>query len=219
MNRSIKNSVISTVKKTIQRVTGIDERPSSLNHLVIMNTPVLMARRDAAYKRASLLLREHLFSYTEEGRHQIYVSVLELLNIAEDMTREIISPLRGHNSGAKGPMLQYLKLLNDTVQAAATLVKHELVLFQDEKDLTSFLGKDISNQFRSTDEIFSNSEMSIYHCIIELSEIAEPAIERYRDMRKRSFAKNDLNRYKKAFSEFSALYSKYGKIDSKYAIS
>jgi hypothetical protein len=144
-----------------------------------MNIPPMMARRDAAYDVSKYLLRDHLFSYPEEGRSEIYEYVLKLLDVA--------------------------------IENTATMVKHELIMFEDESKLTEFMGSDISNQFRSTDEIFSNSEMNIYHCISELVDIAEPTMEKYREYWKKAFPKTELNRYRKAFAEFESLYGEYKK--------
>lgn len=182
------------------------------NFLVTMNIPAMMARRDAAYDVSKYLIRDHLFSYPEEGRSEIYEYVLKLLDVAIENTA-MMTGSKGESSfdESSHAVLQYLRILKDTVKAAATLVKHELIMFEDESKLAEFMGSDISNQFRSTDEIFSNSEMNIYHCISELVDIAEPTMNKYREYWKKSFQKTDLNRYRKAFAEFESLYGEYKK--------
>lgn len=210
VNTTVKDTV-NTVKDTIRKITTGDET-SPPNPLVVMNIPPLMARRDAAYDRAIHLLREHIFSLPEEERRSVYATVLELLEVAIDATKSIprSKKSRGKQTSEPGPILQYLSLLNDTIQAALALVKHELILFKEEKALSNFIGSEISSQFISTEEIFSNSEMNIYHCISDLIDMAEPAIARNREYRKKSFTKNELDRYNKALNEFTSLYCKFG---------
>jgi hypothetical protein len=168
-----------------------------------------MARRDTAYDTAVQLIKEHLFTYSEEGRSGIYEDILRLLDTAIESTRLIAPANRETSKDNSGAVFQYLVVLKDTVKAAATLVKHELVLFEDENTLTEFIGAGITTQFRSADEIFSNSEMNIYHCISELVECAEPTIEKYREYWKKSFSRNNLERYNKSFAEFENVYNKY----------
>ena len=128
-------------------------------------------------------------------------------------TRIILAPAKkGMKTPDREPMLDYLKLLRNTVAAAKTLVSHELDLSKNEKEMGSFLGSQVIQLFHSADDIFSDSEMNIYHCVIELIESAEPAILRYREHRKRAFDKIDLDRYCKAFVEFEILYSKLGRL-------
>lgn len=178
------------------------------DNLALMNVPALMGRRDAAYDRAVELLEQNIFSYSEEERIIIYDGIMALLKVAIDNTKAILMPsTKKDNMGA---MLQYLNLLNDSVLSASVLAKHELILFEDERDISSFIGKKVQSQFRSTDKIFSNSEMNIFHSISELIEIASPAVKKYRQFRKRSFSKTNLDRYNKSFKEFYTLYQATG---------
>jgi hypothetical protein len=208
--------VFNTVRDTIQKLAfGEDDSSPLDNELISMNIAPIMGRRDAAYDRAVHLLRDHLFSYSEEGRSQIYTSVIELLNISIEMSKLIAGSTKTRKDNILGPFIQYLQLLNDTVKASASMVRHEIILFAEERDLSDFLGREISSQFRSTDEIFSNSEMSIYQCISELVDIADPAILRYREFRRKSFSKNNLTRYEKSLSEYSRVYTEKDKLPEK----
>ena len=175
------------------------------NQLAKMNEPALAARHDAAYDRAVKLFVDNLFSYTEEQRSKIYKYILKLLETAIQSKNSI--PM--DNSNNESPTIQYLLLLKDTIQAAYALVTHEMILFQEEKQLSNFIGSEISSQFRTTDEIFVNSELNIYHSTNELIEMAEAAMHRHRERIIKSFQPEDLVRYKKALSEFSKLYENF----------
>lgn len=205
--------VLDKVKKTFLRMASpFDSDASKLDPLVSMNYPPMMARRDSSYDRAVKLLRDNVFSRTESERLELYSAILMLLNVAMENTRVILAPAKkGMKVPDREPMLDYLKLLCDTVGAARTLVSHELMLSSNERQMGAFLGAQVIQQFHSTDEIFSDSEMNIYHCVIELVDSAESALLRYREHRKRAFDKADLDRYNKAFAEFEILYGKAGK--------
>ncbi len=206
--------VLDKVKRTFLRMTSpFDVDLSKLDPLVSMNYPPMMARRDASYDRAVSLLRGSVFSRTESERRSIYTAAGELLDDAILNTKIILAPLkRGMKAPEKEPMFDYLKLLRDTVESAKTLASHQVLLSSNEKELSSFLGPKMIESFHSSEDIFSDSEMNIYHCLLELIEGAEAAILRYREHRKRAFDKSDLERYCKAFSEFSSFYSKTGKL-------
>ncbi len=175
------------------------------NQLAGLNAPALTARHDAAYDRAVKLFVDNLFSYTEEQRSKIYKYILKLLETAIQSKSSI--PIDNNNN--ENPIIQYLLLLKDTIQAAYALVTHEMILFQEEKQLSNFIGSEISSQFRTTDEIFANSELNIYHSTNELIEMAEPAMHRHRERIIKSFRPEDLVRYKKSLSEFSKLYENF----------
>ena len=206
--------VLDKVKRTFMRMTSpFDADLSKLDPLVTMNYSPMMARRDVSYDRASRLLRNNIFARTEIERYELYSAILMLLDVSMENTRIILSPTkRGKKAPDREPMFDYLKLLRDTVGAARTLVSHELMLSANEREMGAFLGAQVIQQFHSADDIFSDSEMNIYHCVIELIDSAEPAILRYREHRKRAFDKGDLDRYAKAAAEFEVLYAKAGKL-------
>ncbi len=175
------------------------------NHLTGMNAPALTAKHDAAYDQAINLFTDNLFSHTDEQRSHIYKNILKLLETAIQAKKSI--PASAPEKTAD-PIAQYLMLLKDTIQAAYALVTHEMILFQEEKQLSNFIGSEIASQFRTTDEIFANSELNICHNTNELIEMAEPAMRRHRDRVVKTFQTEDLLRYKKSFSEFKELYKK-----------
>ena len=177
------------------------------NHLTGMNAPALMARHDAAYAQAVNLFSDNLFSYTDEQRSRIYKKILSLMETAIKAKKSI--PTSTSDNNTVDPIVQYLMLLKDTIQAAYALVTHEMILFQEEKQLSNFIGSEIASQFRTTDEIFANSELNICHSTNELIEMAGPAMHRNRERILKTFQQEDLLRYKKSFSGFSELYKKF----------
>jgi len=204
--------ILSNVTNTFKRITSISNQKkvkSFEQQLVEMNKAPLLARRDAAYDRAVYLLRQPLFSFAEEDRSQIYKNVLALLAVSLESGQALSAHYESHGKELIDPVNQYMVLATDTVQAAYALVKHEVIMFKEEKELSSFIGSDATSQIRSTDEIFSNSEMNIYHCITELVEMADPAIRKYRDFNRKGLQKEDLSRYDKAFEEYNKIYGEW----------
>lgn len=208
--KSTYSTVIETVRKTFRKMAFSSSEINKKSYLVMMNIPAQMARRDAAYDMAVRLIREHLFAYSEEKRSEIYSTILRLLGEVISLTEIITFKKSGEkNEGTSEGVYDYFVILNETVTAASSLVRHELAIYQDEGKLSEMLGADLSSQVRATDEVFSNSEMNIYQCIIELADLAEPIVKKYREYWKKSFSKTNQTRYVKSFSEFEAIYASF----------
>jgi len=200
--------VLAKVKKTIRQMAPSRPRRQSADYLVLMNIPPLMGRRDAAYDRAEQLLNNNLFANRDQERKEIYLKAVSMLEIAIRDTEAIVTALYQDDKGFKETkFLRYLAVLKNTVQAANDLVEHELSLFKEEDMLSEFIGNDITGQLRKTDEIFGESEMSIAQCVSELQTISRSQITRYREYSKKSFSRHNLERYSKAFNEFSRIYT------------
>jgi hypothetical protein len=183
------------------------EKIGTLSHL---NVPALTGRIDAAYEQAVSVFSNNVFSKNQEERKYIYKTTLKLLNIALE-ARHSLSFFPSHYGGKQDPMTQYLLLLKDTIQAAYALITHEMIIFQEEKQLSKFIGNEISSQLQSADEIFTNSELSICQSTTELIQKATPAINRYRDRILKGFNQDELIRYKKSFNEFISIYNNINK--------
>jgi hypothetical protein len=208
LNPRFHSEVLAKVKKTIRQMAPSRPRRQSADYLVLMNIPPLMGRRDAAYDRAEQLLNNNLFANRDQERKEIYLKAVSMLEIAIRDTEAIVTALYQDDKGFKETkFLRYLAVLKNTVQAANDLVEHELSLFKEEDMLSEFIGNDITGQLRKTDEIFGESEMSIAQCVSELQTISRSQITRYREYSKKSFSRHNLERYSKAFNEFSRIYT------------
>lgn len=206
-------AVFQSVTETLRRLSFTSgsktDSGKAHNHLVTMNNPAMMARRDTAYDRAVDLLRDRLFSHDEAERRIIYDAVIKLLDTAIEQSGAIV---RIDEQSHGDRLLRYLLLLRDTVRSASTMVRHELVLFDDERELSGFLGQGISSQLQSAEEVFSDSEVSIHRCALDFIDTAEPTVNRYRESAKKLFPKAERERYYKSFAEFRALYSIFGQV-------
>lgn len=176
----------------------------NINFLTIMNIPTITARQNAAYDQAVATFYRNKFSGNHEERSLIYKSTLTLLEITISARKELSnSP---EIRGKKDLFFQYLLLLRDTIQAASSLLTHEIMLSKEEEHISSFIGNQVSGQFKSADRIFTDSEINITHTTTELIKLATPVIIRNREKTIKNFSAEDLGRYHKALSEFTDLY-------------
>lgn len=183
-------------KKTIQK--------KNVNFLTTMNIPTITARLNAAYDQAIETFYKNTLPGNHEERNSTYKSVLTLLEITVSARQEMrnASEIRDQ----RDLFSQYLLLLRDTIQAASSLLVHEIMLSQEEEHLSSFLGNEISSQFKTADKIFNDSELNIIQATTELIKIATPVIIKNREKTIKNFSSEDLERYQKAFKEFTDLY-------------
>lgn len=178
----------------------------NINFLTIMNIPTITARQNAAYDQAIATFYRNKFSGNQEEKSLIYKSSLTLLEITISARKELSnSP---EIRGKKDLFFQYLLLLRDTIQTASSLLTHEIMLSEEEEHLSSFIGNQISDQFKSANRIFADSEINITHTSAELIKLATPVIIRNREKTIKNFSPEDLGRYQRAFREFTELYEK-----------
>ncbi len=175
------------------------------DYLVRLNIPAHSARRDMAYDNAISILCPDLMSLPKEERLSKYERVSSLLNEARETAHIISSCLVKKNYS--DPYEQYLILLIDTIKAAASLLNHEIVLQSEKKEMEVFIGGDYASQAKMTDKIFCQSESDIFKNILELVKIANAPINNFRNNCIRKFNEDENERYRKASSEFSILYS------------
>ncbi len=216
------NKVKNSLKKIKLSLPSKEKKDTEILHkhqnVVSMNVPALLARRISAYNRAVDLLNTNIFSLNQKSRVGIYDAILHLLDDAIKSTQDIIYPSKKINEDENtSPILMYFQLLYDTINAAYSLAKHEIVLHKDEKELTGFMGKDITSQIQSTDAIFLESERHVHSAAIGLITASETSIKKYSNRRIKHLSSENLVRFQKATSEFRKLYDTYG-VKSKKSI-
>lgn len=208
MKPKFQSGVLRRVRNTFHKMAfsyhgGISSSPHPMTTL---NVAPQTGRRDAALEQALILLKVKMFSYSEADRSQIYHNILELLEECIRTSKHICNISSGHKLENEESLMRYLILLNDTVQAAATMLFQQQSIIDDESSVNDFIGTDMSSQFQRADEILANSEMNLYHCINEMLEISLPRIMQYREYCTKILPRKDFKRYEKAFAEFQLLY-------------
>lgn len=176
----------------------------NVDYLVRLNVPALCARRDMAYDCATKMLSKNLMELSKPKRLEEYEKIARLLDEAKEIAHMVSScTVRKDYADTYE---QYLTLLSDSLQAATSLLRHEVVLIKEEKEMAVFIGGEYINQARQVDKLFSQSEAEIFYNILELIKIAAKPILAYRNTTIKKFSSDDSERYKKAALQFEQLY-------------
>jgi hypothetical protein len=77
--------------------------------------------------------------------------------------------------------------------------------------VNKFLGSVVEGQLHETDDIISDSEMTIVQSINELFEITRDQLNKLREYSRRSFTRYNGAKYKKSFVEYSKIFAEVNK--------
>ena len=212
MNPRFHKNVLSKVKNTINKVkqnqTG---KISQADYLVKMNIAPLMGRRDAAYDRVEAMLVDKLFTYSDTDRKNIYEVAVNLLDTVLKDSQDILIALDNEKRiEQEQSFICFLELLHSIIEAASNLVDYELSLYNTENTVNKFLGSVVEGQLRETDDIISDSEMTIVQSINELFDITRDQLNKLREYSRRSFTRYNAAKYKKSFAEYSKIFAEKG---------
>ena len=205
MNPRFHKNVLAKVKNTIKKVRESQaDKSSQTDYLVKMNIAPLMGRRDAAYDRVETLLAEKLFTYSDIDRKKIYETAVKLLDVVLKDSQEILIALdKKKRIEQERSFICFLELLYSVIEAAGNLVDYELSLYNTESTVNKFLGSVIEGQLRETDDIISDSEMTIVQSINGLFEITRTQLNKLREYSRRNFTRSTAAKYKKSFGEYT----------------
>lgn len=208
MNPRFHKNVLEKVKKTINKVKQTQESEASqMDYLVKMNIAPLMGRRDAAYDRVETLLAGELFTNSDIERKNIYQTAVKLLDTVLKDTRDILVALDSNKRiEQEKSFICFIELLRSIIGAASNLVDYELSLYNTENTVNKFLGSVIEGQLRETDDIISESEMTIVQSIKGLFEITRDQLNKLREYSRRGFSRHNAVKYKKSFGEYKKIF-------------
>jgi hypothetical protein len=168
--------------------------------LVEMNQAVFTARRDIAHERVVTLLKEHLHRARREERAACYRLCVRVIEDALMATRR--SQIQRDS-----PLIHYLRLLQETLQAQLSLVNHELMLARESRALSRLLGEKTIAELQTASDLFSTSERNILESIGDLLKFGAPILARDTRERLDSFSADDRRRYEVAKTEFHTFYA------------
>lgn len=210
MNPRFHENILAKVKKTINKVKQTqDHEPSQMDYLVKMNIAPLMGRRDAAYDRVETLLAGELFTNSDIERKDIYHTAVKLLDTVLKDTRDILVALDSETRiEQEQSFICFIELLRSIIGAASNLVDYELSLYSTENSVNKFLGSVIEGQLRETDDIISESEMTIVQSIKGLFEITRDQLNKLREFSRRDFSRHNAVKYKKSLSEYKKIFAR-----------
>jgi len=208
LNPRFHKNVLAKVKNTINRVKKNQaDKTSQTDYLVKMNIAPLMGRRDAAYDRVEALLADELFTNSDIERKKIYDTVVKLLNTVLKDTQDIVVALDSKERiDQEDSFICFLELLYSIIEAAGNLVDYELSLYNTGNTVNKFLGSVIEGQLRETDDIISDSEMTIVQSINGLFEITRDQLNKLREYSRRGFSRHNAAKYKKSLAEYKKIF-------------
>ncbi len=178
-----------------------------------VNLPPMFGRRDAAYHRAEELLFSNLQESNCNNRRSKYRDIIELFRDAVEAGENIISALRNSETAARERgMLNYMRMLRNFMLAAEDMAGFEIALSteDDVESVNDLVGDNIFDQLLGNGQIFFNSEKQMLNNAVKLVKTAKPRIDRYINFARNNFSRENADRYKRAYKEFSNIYREFG---------
>lgn len=170
--------------------------------LVEMNAAVFTARRNAAYKRVVEIMLHEIRDKSKKERRKLYLLCGMLLNEAIMCTRR--SQLQSDS-----PVMHFLELLKDTINAQEALLRHELKLNQESRELSGMLNQYVVNQMQTGNAEHSEGEKNMLDCIEDLFNFGDPILAQDTNERRSGFRDEDSDRYDLATNEYSVYYGRF----------
>ncbi len=170
--------------------------------LVEMNVSVFTARRDAAHQRVIHILRREMMTQTKKDRRKLYLLCGMVLDEAIMCTRR--SQLQTDSA-----VMHYLELLRDTVNAEEALVRHEIRLNRESREISGMLNQYVVTQLQSAKDAFSEGETNILDCIEDLLKFGDPILTQDTEEKFQGWNEDDRRRYDLALEEYTRYYDRF----------
>lgn len=211
MSLNLHSDIIDRVKKTWEylRPSGTPRKQArQADHLVKMNLPPLMGRRDAAYDRAREFICRDLFALDELGRRRVYCAITSLLRSASDDTEAMLITLSSPDTELREKQMLYLLLMMYNIaQSLVNFTELEDELFSDESSPIRGLAiAPNENELARNEKLLSEAEISVVNQMRSYFERTQTRINRYRGYTSKSFSTSNASRYNKAYDAYSRLY-------------
>lgn len=169
--------------------------------LIEINRAVFTARRKAAHDRAVELLREEIpaTARDKDCRAAQYQFCLRLFDDALTATQR--SQIEQDT-----PVVQYLRLIRETVSANLALVHHELALIHQAAEFSRLLGDTVLARFQIRSDMVSEGERGVLERIGSLLQFGDPILRKDNEERMTGFTADDHRRYRLALREYRRFY-------------
>lgn len=208
---ALHNEIFTRFKRTLGIFTIPTlqtDRPADF--LVKMNLPPLMGRRDAAGDRIGGMIKEDLFTWSEQKRIVHYRDIGALLDSMIVDTQFILSTLSSPDTESREKrLLAYFTTLREISGLLEDLCRIELKIFRNLAESTCGLIPE-NNVGDDGEQTMNESEIALVNQFRELYDAAAPKLARYRGYAAKSFSKQNADRYHKAYEEYSSLFSAVG---------
>ena len=209
---NLHNELLSRMKRTWEmfRPSVPSHKPSrSADHLVKLNFPPLLGRRDAAYDHACLLIADQeLFSRDEAWRRKHYSTIRGLLESASDDTHSILQMLSSPDTARREQELhELITFLLDIVRSLGEFVRVGNIALADDSPAAIHFGIRYTDTDRARGErLLSEVEISSVSQLRICCTRALPKITRYREYTTKNFSKPNLSRYLKSCDSYAAIF-------------
>ncbi len=213
MNINFHNEIVKHVRRTWDFLRPAASRNPArrVDHLVKMNLPPLMGRRDAAFDRAAQLIQSDLFAGDEEQRHSAYEEINELLTQSADDTRSIIQTLSSPDTeNREKNFLKLILMLQNISRLLEDLVHLEVGLFQNpaHTPLYDFDVHRSDAEIARNEKHLTETEINLANQMRSYFDRTAGKINRYREYTTKNFSQPYALRYRKAYMVYSGIYTK-----------
>ncbi len=166
---------------------------------IALNRPVHLAGRDAYYECAMKTLQGNLMSYDVADRMERCRSASAALSLAHDHAN---FALRGIDPCREELLfVDFLQLLQDSVQSLQVLTKHEHLMISEQDVLQEFLRESPEEIARSAAEHRQLAE-GLLKETLQLIQMAADAWQRLRAANQTSCGTECMSRYRRAYESF-----------------
>ncbi|MFW5803126.1 MAG: hypothetical protein ACOCWJ_04335 [Verrucomicrobiota bacterium] len=164
------------------------------------NRSFYIARRDAAYTQITEFFRHGRRPKSKDERANLYQTCDELLTEAIMGTRR--SQLQDDSL-----VIHYLQLLEETISACLSLVRHEIKLEREAHVFSAKMGGESVRELQSATDVFNTSETNIMDCIDGLMRFGTPIMEADTKQILAQFSAQDRERYNTTLEEYQTVYA------------
>ena len=183
--------------------------PRRIDHLVKMNLPPLMGRRDAAYDRVAELLNLDLFAADQERRLEFYEVSAELMRRAGADTRSLLVMISSRDTAVRERnMLGYLTMVENSVKVLQSFIELEnRAIRNDNPNLHEFIESDSRVELVRNEQMLTETEITLVNQLRAILERSGPKLMRYRGYAIKNFSRENAERYNNAYRTYSEVYA------------
>ena len=209
---NLHNELLTRMKRTWEMIRPSappHKPPRNADHLVKLNFPPLLGRRDAAYDHVCMLIgNEELFGRDEAWRRKHYSTIKGLLESAADDTRAILQTLSSPDTARREQELyDLITLLLDIVGCLGEFVRVGNMVLADTSPAATHFGIRYSDTDRARGErLLSEVEISSVSQLRVCCTRGLPKIARYREYTVKNLSKSNLSRYRKSYEAYAGIF-------------
>jgi hypothetical protein len=198
--KKVDKGVLGTVTGTFRKITFHSHKNSrSSDHLIVMNIPHWLARRDAAYKTAVNLIDTVMDLETPVERRDLYLNIMKLMELAiHANNRFLFGVLKLGKPKAEDPFDSILEIIFNTSKALLALMDSSIIISNGKKIDTITRVVTVLPDIPSLHKIHEQSIQSEFQMRSVLKSLADnfqPRFEKEKILENKLLPKEDKIRY------------------------